>query len=133
MSSRGAYSVGPGTVKEHVQRIKGQQYGASSGPAAAAQTTRKQSLGEAEAAAAASASAAAAAGASSAAAAADVPMSSIVVLPQSSSRVEYLRFSGSKMFRERLVCATLAGRPVRIDEIRAMDERPGIRGQQERN
>ena len=38
-----------------------------------------------------------------------------------------LKFSGSQHFRQRLVCATLSGRPIRIDGIREQDENPGIR------
>ncbi|WFD33366.1 hypothetical protein MCUN1_000179 [Malassezia cuniculi] len=38
-----------------------------------------------------------------------------------------LRFAGHAYFRQRLVLATLAGRPVRIDRIRPDDEEPGIR------
>ena len=38
-----------------------------------------------------------------------------------------LRFQGCQAFRQRLVCATLAGRPIRIDDIRANDESPGLR------
>ncbi|WFD25714.1 hypothetical protein MNAN1_000680 [Malassezia nana] len=38
-----------------------------------------------------------------------------------------LRFRGHAYFRQRLVLATLAGRPVRIDQIRPDDEEPGLR------
>lgn len=38
-----------------------------------------------------------------------------------------LRFRGSQSFRQRLVFATLAGRAVRIDDIRAQDQSPGLR------
>ncbi|PNW79091.1 hypothetical protein CHLRE_09g400367v5 [Chlamydomonas reinhardtii] len=39
-----------------------------------------------------------------------------------------LRFKGSQHFRQRLVCSTLSGRPIRIDDIRAADpESPGLR------
>jgi RNA 3'-terminal phosphate cyclase-like protein len=38
-----------------------------------------------------------------------------------------LRFKGSENFRQRLVCSTLSGKPIRIDEIRAGDENPGLR------
>ena len=38
-----------------------------------------------------------------------------------------LRFSGHAYLRQRLVLATLAGRPVRIDKIRPDDEEPGLR------
>ena len=36
-----------------------------------------------------------------------------------------LRFRGAQCFRTRLVCATISGRPIRIDDIRADDENPG--------
>lgn len=38
-----------------------------------------------------------------------------------------LRFSGHAYFRQRLILATLSGRPVRIDQIRPDDEEPGLR------
>lgn len=38
-----------------------------------------------------------------------------------------LRFRGSEHFRQRLVCATLAGRAIRIDDIRSQDQNPGLR------
>ena len=38
-----------------------------------------------------------------------------------------LRFHGSQHFRQRLACATLSGRTIRIDNIRARDENPGLR------
>ena len=38
-----------------------------------------------------------------------------------------LRFKGSQNFRQRLLFATLSGRPLRIDEIRADDSNPGLR------
>eukprot|EP00887_Chlorella_sp_A99_P003908 scaffold11.g3908.t1 len=38
-----------------------------------------------------------------------------------------LRFQGAQHFRQRLVCATLSGKPIRIDQIRADDESPGLR------
>jgi RNA 3'-terminal phosphate cyclase-like protein len=38
-----------------------------------------------------------------------------------------LRFRGSQHFRQRLVCATLSGKSIRIDDIRADDENPGLR------
>ena len=37
-----------------------------------------------------------------------------------------LRFSGAQHLRQRLVCATLSGRPIRIDDIRAADQEPGL-------
>lgn len=39
-----------------------------------------------------------------------------------------LRFKGAQMFRMRLVCATLTGKSVRIDDIRLLDENPGLNG-----
>ena len=38
-----------------------------------------------------------------------------------------LRFEGAQCLRQRLVCATLLGRPLRIDNIRSTDENPGLR------
>ena len=38
-----------------------------------------------------------------------------------------LKFNSSQHFRQRLVCATLSGRPLRIDGIREQDENPGVR------
>ena len=38
-----------------------------------------------------------------------------------------LKFKGCQAFRQRLVCATLSGRQIRIDDIRASDESPGLR------
>lgn len=38
-----------------------------------------------------------------------------------------LRFEGCTHFRQRLVCSTLSGRPIRIDNIRARDQNPGLR------
>lgn len=37
------------------------------------------------------------------------------------------KFKGCQSFRLRLVCATLAGKSIRIDDIRAQDEQPGLR------
>jgi hypothetical protein len=79
--------------------------------------------------AAASAAAAASATAAVAAKAAATPMSDIVVVPESATRTEFVRFNGCSHFRERLLCATLAQRAIRIDDIRALDERPGLRRQ----
>jgi len=45
--------------------------------------------------------------------------------PPENSRV--LRFTGHAYFRQRLVLAVLAARPVRIDQIRTDDAEPGIR------
>lgn len=39
-----------------------------------------------------------------------------------------LRFKGSANFRQRIVLATLSARSIRIDDIRAFDEDPGLRG-----
>lgn len=121
--SRHPHSYGPGSVKEHAQRIKGGGQSSSAHVPVYKQSLDAASSSSAATAAASSSSAAAAAASSSS----DVPMSSIVVVPASTSRVEYVRFKGCKQFRERLVCATLSGRPIRIDEIRALDEHPGIR------
>lgn len=38
-----------------------------------------------------------------------------------------LKLRGSASFRQRVVLATLAGRPLRLDEIRENDEAPGLR------
>jgi len=38
-----------------------------------------------------------------------------------------LRYTGCRCFRSRIVCATLSGKKLRIDKIRADDEEPGIR------
>lgn len=38
-----------------------------------------------------------------------------------------LKFKGCQNFRQRLLCSTLSGRPIRIDNIRAEDENPGLR------
>jgi RNA 3'-terminal phosphate cyclase-like protein len=38
-----------------------------------------------------------------------------------------LRFRGSEHFRQRLILSTLSGKPIRIDDIRADDESPGLR------
>ena len=38
-----------------------------------------------------------------------------------------LKFEGSQQFRQRLVCSTLSGRPIRIDRIRERDQNPGLR------
>jgi len=37
-----------------------------------------------------------------------------------------LKFRGSSHFRQRLVCATLSGRRIRIDDIRSESDEPGI-------
>ncbi len=38
-----------------------------------------------------------------------------------------LRFAGSEHFRQRVVCATLSGKAIRIDDIRSGDQSPGLR------
>jgi RNA 3'-terminal phosphate cyclase-like protein len=38
-----------------------------------------------------------------------------------------LRFRGSQNFRQRLLLSTLSGKPIRIDDIRAGDQSPGLR------
>lgn len=38
-----------------------------------------------------------------------------------------LKFKGHKHFRQRLLCSTLSGRGIRIDDIRSDDAAPGIR------
>lgn len=48
-------------------------------------------------------------------------------MPAIEEAARVLRFSGHAYFRQRLVLATLASRPVRIDRIRPDDEEPGIR------
>lgn len=45
----------------------------------------------------------------------------------SAEAIRLLRFRGHAYFRQRLILATLAGRPVRIDQIRPDDEEPGLR------
>lgn len=37
-------------------------------------------------------------------------------------------FSGARHFRQRVICSTLTGRPIRIEEVRVDDEEPGLRG-----
>lgn len=37
-----------------------------------------------------------------------------------------LKFKGCQHFRQRLIAATLAGRAIRIDEIRARQQNPGL-------
>ena len=39
-----------------------------------------------------------------------------------------LKFEGYNYLRQRLVLATLSGKPVRIEKIRSDDENPGLRG-----
>lgn len=38
-----------------------------------------------------------------------------------------LRFRGCQQFRQRLLLSTLTGRAIRIDDIRANDQSPGLR------
>jgi RNA 3'-terminal phosphate cyclase-like protein len=42
-------------------------------------------------------------------------------------KAQKLRFRGCTHFRQRVVNATLSGKPIRIDAIRADDEQPGVR------
>jgi RNA 3'-terminal phosphate cyclase-like protein len=39
-----------------------------------------------------------------------------------------LKFEGYNYLRQRLILATLSGKPVRIEKIRSDDENPGLRG-----
>ena len=39
-----------------------------------------------------------------------------------------LRFQGCEHFRQRVMLSCLSGKPIRIDDIRADDEAPGLRG-----
>lgn len=39
-----------------------------------------------------------------------------------------LKYEGYNYFRQRLILATLSGKPVRIEKIRSDDENPGLRG-----
>lgn len=39
-----------------------------------------------------------------------------------------LKYEGYNYLRQRLVLATLSGKPVRIEKIRSDDENPGLRG-----
>lgn len=48
-------------------------------------------------------------------------------LPAAAAAAAMLRFRGAQCFRQRLVCATITGRPIRIDDIRADDQSPGLR------
>eukprot|EP00644_Phytophthora_capsici_P004345 jgi/Phyca11/7190/fgenesh1_pm.PHYCAscaffold_17_\ len=43
-----------------------------------------------------------------------------------SRRSNVLRFQGCAHFRQRIVCATLSGRPLIIEDIRSEDENPGL-------
>lgn len=38
-----------------------------------------------------------------------------------------LKFKGHKYFRQRLICSTLSGKGIRIDDIRPDDEAPGLK------
>lgn len=38
-----------------------------------------------------------------------------------------LRFKGSQQFRQRLLLSSLSGKAIRIDDIRAQDQNPGLR------
>lgn len=39
-----------------------------------------------------------------------------------------LRYEGAAQFRYRLLCSTLSGRPLRIDNIREGEDQPGLKG-----
>lgn len=39
-----------------------------------------------------------------------------------------LKYEGYNYFRQRLILATLSGKPVRIEKIRSDDENPGLKG-----
>jgi RNA 3'-terminal phosphate cyclase-like protein len=41
-----------------------------------------------------------------------------------------LRFTGCCHFRQRLLLSTLSGKAIRIDDIRAQDQSPGLRDQE---
>ena len=51
-----------------------------------------------------------------------------VVPKKIAGKVSALKFRGATALRERLLLATLSGSPVWIDEIRSLDEAPGLRG-----
>jgi len=40
---------------------------------------------------------------------------------------KYIAFRGATNFRNRLICATLSGKAIRIDDIRPFDQNPGVR------
>src|SRR6476469_4799072 len=40
---------------------------------------------------------------------------------------KYINFRGATNFRNRLICATLSGKAIRIDDIRPFDQNPGLR------
>ena len=39
-----------------------------------------------------------------------------------------INFKGCSHFRQRIICSTLSGKPIRISDIRAKSEEPGIKG-----
>ncbi len=41
---------------------------------------------------------------------------------------KFLVFEGCSHFRQRVICSTLTGKPIKIDGIRANDSHPGLRG-----
>ncbi len=41
---------------------------------------------------------------------------------------KFIQFMGSKLFRLRIVCSLLSGKAIRIDDIRVLDTKPGLRG-----
>lgn len=46
--------------------------------------------------------------------------------PSKQRQGSVLKMQGCTHFRQRIVCATLSGRPIRIEEIRSDDEEPGL-------
>lgn len=49
-------------------------------------------------------------------------------LPIAIPMSKLLKFEGYNYFRQRLILATLSGKPVRIEKIRSDDENPGLKG-----
>lgn len=39
-----------------------------------------------------------------------------------------VKFKGSSWFRQRIICATLSGKSISINDIRSRDEQPGVKG-----
>ena len=52
----------------------------------------------------------------------------IKIDPVAKPPIDTLNFKGCSHFRQRIVCATLSGKAVRITDIRSKDEQPGVRG-----
>merc|ERR1711907_97167 len=60
----------------------------------------------------------------------EIPLSApgrVEILPRSDMGKDVLRFKGCAHFRQRIVCSTLSGRTVVIEDIRSEDEHPGLR------